>query len=558
MNLQQNKPTLESSLKSVDTEEFIDIHFYRPMGYHWALFFNRLGITPNQVTIASIFIGVAAGICFYFTSFWMNLLGVFLLIWANTYDSTDGQLARMTGQKTKLGRILDGACGDFWFISIYVAIIFRLWPVWNFWILILALVTGYFHSKQAAMADYYRNLYLLFLKGRKGSEWDSSKDLRKKYAAISWKEQPFIKLFEKIYIIYTEGQELWSPRLQETRKILNIKYEGNIPKWFRESFLKKTFPLLKYTNMLSFNLRAIVLFICVLLDFPWVYFVFEITVMNVILIYMVLTHEKICEDYCHPALNAGSLDKSQGMAGQVRHDSLSVKGIIVDYGATIDTNGKHWAEVLWDAYVANGVSVNKSQFKEAYVYGERYLALHPVITPDDTFKDVLLKKVGIQLDWLKNEGFLPLDYNSSEYSLAISNQCYNFVLIVLKEAKPVLEKLAARYPLVLVSNFYGNIETVLKDFGLRNYFSEIIESSVVGIRKPDPGIFALGVKALGLEPEDVVVIGDSYKKDILPAQSLGCRTVWLKGTGWDGYENGTADIVITDFRDMLLPLTRQP
>ncbi|GHT53242.1 hypothetical protein FACS189451_04990 [Bacteroidia bacterium] len=297
MNLQQNKPTLESTLKSVDTEEFIDIHFYRPMGYRWALFFNRLGITPNQITVASIFIGVAAGICFYFSSFWVNLLGVFLLIWANTYDSADGQLARMTGRKTEMGRILDGACGDVWFISIYFAIIFRLWPDWSFWILLLAFVAGYFHSKQAAMADYYRNVYLLFLKGKKGSEWDSSVDLRKKYATIRWKEKPLVKLFEKIYITYTKGQERWSPNLQKMRKIIKSNYEGNIPEAFRKDFLKKTFPLLKYTNMLSFNLRAIVLFICVLLDFPWVYFVFEITVMNVMLIYMVLAHEKICEEY---------------------------------------------------------------------------------------------------------------------------------------------------------------------------------------------------------------------------------------------------------------------
>ena len=297
MSLQQNKPTLESTLKSVDTEEFIDIHFYRPIGYRWALFFNRLGVSPNQITIASIFIGVAAGICFYFTSFWINLLGVFLLIWANSYDSADGQLARMTGQKTEWGRILDGACGDFWFISIYIAIILRLWPVWGFWILLLALVAGYFHSKQASAADYYRNVYLLFLKGKKGSEWDNSADLRKKYTSISWKEKPLVKFFEKIYLSYTEGQEKWTPRLQEMRKMINDKYEGNIPDEFRKDFLKKTFPLLKYTNMLSFNLRSIVLFISVLSNIPWVYFVFEITVLNIMLIYMVWKHEKICKEY---------------------------------------------------------------------------------------------------------------------------------------------------------------------------------------------------------------------------------------------------------------------
>jgi putative hydrolase of the HAD superfamily len=227
-----------------------------------------------------------------------------------------------------------------------------------------------------------------------------------------------------------------------------------------------------------------------------------------------------------------------------------IKGIIFDYGATIDSNGRHWAEVLWDAYAAAGAPVSKPQFKDAYVYGERYLATHPVILPEDNFKSVLLKKTDLQLNWLKDKGFLPADYNSSEYSLAISNQCYNFVLAVLENARPVLEELFARYPLALVSNFYGNIETVLKDFGLRKYFREIVESSVVGIRKPDPAIFALGVKALGLKPEEVVVIGDSYKKDIFPAGQIGCRTIWLKGAGWDDDESGTADLIITDFGEI--------
>lgn len=537
MSLQQNKPTLESTLKSVDTEEFIDIHFYRPIGYRWALFFNRMGITPNQVTIASIFIGIAAGICFFFNSFWINLSGIFLLIWANSYDSADGQLARMTGQKTELGRILDGVCGDLWFISIYFAIIFRLWPAWGFWILPLMLVAAFFHSQQAAMADYYRNVYLLFLKGKKGSEWDNSVDLHKKYAAIGWKKKPLVKLFEKIYLIYTREQERLTPHLQKMRKIINDNYHGEAPEKFRKDFLKKTFPLLKYTNMLSFNLRSIVLFICVLFNFLWVYLTFEITVLNIMYIYMVSKHEKICKD-------------SAPLLQHVRNGRLSVKGIIFDYGATIDSNGKHWAEVLWDAYLTVGVPVSKLQFRDAYVYGERYLATHPVILPDDNFKNLLLKKTGLQLQWIEDKGFLPANYNSLEYSLAISNQCYNFVLAVLNNAKPVLEELATRHPLALVSNFYGNIETVLKDFGIRNYFGKIIESSVVGIRKPDPAIFALGVKSLGMKPEEVVVVGDSYKKDILPAEQTGCRTIWLKGAGWDGDEQGTADFIITDFKEL--------
>ena len=293
----QKKPTLESTLKSADTEEFIDIHFYRPIGYRWALFFHKLGVTPNQITIASIFIGVAAGICFYFNSLYINLLGIFLLIWANSYDSADGQLARMTGQKSELGRILDGACGDFWFISIYFAIIFRLWPDWSFWIFLLAVSAGYFHGKQAAMADYYRNVHLLFLKGKNGSELHNSKDLAEKYPLISWKKRPFVKFFEFMYLNYTKGQESWTPQLQRMLQIINQKQEGNTPESFHKEFREKSLPLMKYTNMLSFNLRSIVLFISVLGGFPWVYFVFEITVMNGMLAYMVCKHERICKTF---------------------------------------------------------------------------------------------------------------------------------------------------------------------------------------------------------------------------------------------------------------------
>jgi hypothetical protein len=294
MNLRLNSARYKSTLKSADTEEFIDLHFYRPIGYLWALFFNKLGLVPNQITIASIFIGIASGICFYFTDFWLNLLGVFLLIWANTYDSADGQLARMTGKKSELGRILDGACGDFWFLSIYIAIICRLWPQWNYWILILALCAAYFHSRQAAMGDYYRNVHLLFLKGKNGSELDNSRTLAEKYGLIKWKEKPLLKFFEKMYLAYTIGQEKWTRNLQKMMEIISEKYDGSIPSWMNEEFCKKSFPLLKYTNMLSFNLRSIILFISVLTNYPWIYFLFEITIMNGMLVYMIYKYEYIC------------------------------------------------------------------------------------------------------------------------------------------------------------------------------------------------------------------------------------------------------------------------
>ena len=123
------KQQYKSSLKSMDTEETLDLMFYRPIGYMWALLCAKVGITPNAITIASIFLGVAGGIMFYFGKphdLWLNYVGMFLLVWANSFDSADGQLARMTKQYSRLGRILDGLSGDFWFVAIYFAICFRV------------------------------------------------------------------------------------------------------------------------------------------------------------------------------------------------------------------------------------------------------------------------------------------------------------------------------------------------------------------------------------------------------------------------------------------------
>ena len=293
----EQKPTLESTLKSLDTEEFIDIHFYRPIGYRWALLFNKMGVSPNAVTIASIVIGVAAGICYYPTDLAINILGMLLLVWANSYDSADGQLARMTGKKTPLGRILDGAAGDIWFITIYAALCLRLTPQWGIWIWVLAAITGFFHSKQAAMADYYRNVHLLFLKGKSGSELSYSPHLKEHYREMSWRREFIYKLFETFYINYTVGQEQFTPQFQRLMNKIRTQYAGQAPESFRVAFREKSLPLMKYTNMLSFNTRVIALFISLLIDLPWVYFLFEMTVLNAMLVYMIYTHEQFCKRF---------------------------------------------------------------------------------------------------------------------------------------------------------------------------------------------------------------------------------------------------------------------
>lgn len=290
-----------ASLKSMDTEEHIDLAFYRPIGYAWACLAKKLGVTPNAITIASIFLGVGAGVAFYFNNLWINILGMLLLVWANSFDSADGQLARMTKQYSRLGRILDGLSGDFWFATIYVAICLREnvtsqffmdypWLIW-----VIAVVTGICHAKQAAMADYYRQFHLYFLKGEEGSELENAAELKEKLRSIPWKGHFWQKLTLATYTNYTVQQEATAPAMQALRRELKQRFpSGVIPVSFREAFRKRSLPLMKYTNILSFNWRTIALFASLLLQMPWLYFAFELTVLNGLLVMMVVRHEKIC------------------------------------------------------------------------------------------------------------------------------------------------------------------------------------------------------------------------------------------------------------------------
>lgn len=147
------------------------------------------------------------------------------------------------------------------------------------------------------MADYYRNIHLLFLKGKAGSELSHSPALKEKYKTMSWKKDFIYKLFETFYINYTVGQEALSPKFQKMMNIIRTKYHDEAPEWFRKAFREKSLPMMKYTNMLSFNTRVIALFVSLFIDMPWLYFVFEMTVLNIMLAYMIATHERFCAQF---------------------------------------------------------------------------------------------------------------------------------------------------------------------------------------------------------------------------------------------------------------------
>lgn len=297
---------VRATMKSGDTEGRFELLFTRTPGYLWALLFKALHIHPIAVTLISIVLGVASAFFFVKTDLTSNLIAVALLVTANWLDCADGQLARMTGQKTLIGRILDGFAGDVWFQCIYVAIALRLTPWFadlGGWPCVVAgwlfgAYAGYWcHVRQANLADYYRNQHLFFQLGRSRSELDRSRALRVRYDGLRWRSADwFEKLYLFFYIRYTLRQEHMTPRCQEMLDLMQATYGDDIPDDLRQEFCRRSRPLQPSCQLLTFDLRIFVLYVSALLNIVWLYWLFEGTVLQLIFLRLRRQHEQLCSD----------------------------------------------------------------------------------------------------------------------------------------------------------------------------------------------------------------------------------------------------------------------
>lgn len=290
MNLKQR---VLSTMKSREVESDFELYVTRTPGYLWALFFRWLHVHPIAVTLMSIVIGSASAYFFLFDDICYNLIGMLLLIWANWYDCADGQLARMTGKKTLVGRVLDGFAGNVWAFFIYIALLLRMWPEWGITIFILESWAGFYcHSRQCALADYYRNIHLWVTLGKEKSELDTSLEQQRRMESLRWsKKEWFEKFYLFFYVRYTRSQERQTPEFQLIKPLLD-KLPVDNP--IRQQFRKESLPLMPLCNILTFDTRVGVLFLSLLVGHPWIYIIFEITVLEILRFYTRHRHEALC------------------------------------------------------------------------------------------------------------------------------------------------------------------------------------------------------------------------------------------------------------------------
>jgi len=199
-----------------------------------------------------------------------------------------------------------------------------------------------------------------------------------------------------------------------------------------------------------------------------------------------------------------------------------ISAVLFDFGGTLDADGLHWLDRFYRIYDKLGLShIDRPQIKEAFYWADEQADKDPEMLKAE-FRPMMERHARWQ--------FQKLGLQDAPLESKIAAEFYRPAEKVLHRNRKILETLSyAGLKLGIVSNFYGNIETLCKEFGYSPFINVIMDSKITGLSKPDPAVFQAALDRLGVPASDAAFVGDSFERDMIPAKSIGMRTYWLLG-----------------------------
>jgi putative hydrolase of the HAD superfamily len=197
-----------------------------------------------------------------------------------------------------------------------------------------------------------------------------------------------------------------------------------------------------------------------------------------------------------------------------------ISAILFDFGGTLDADGQHWLDRFYRIYDQIGLSaIPKERIKEAFYWADGRLEEDQNMRTAG-FRRMMERHVHYQ--------FKKLGLDDPQREAEAAAAFYRPSEKVLHRNRRILERLHHEgLRLGVVSNFYGNVETLCEEAGLKPVLSVILDSLIVGFKKPGPKLFQLALDQLQLPADRVAFVGDSFERDIVPAKALGMTTFWM-------------------------------
>lgn len=259
--------------KGTAAEEWADRRFFRPLGLRLVRRLAPTRVTADQVTLASLVVGLAGGHLFLYRSWWLNAAGLVLLIVSDILDSADGQLARLRGTTTRLGAVLDGLSDYARFFNLYVHLAVRILLAGTLsapWVIGLGILAALSQSWQASLVDFIRRLYLRIGTGA---------------ASIELPEElpPTRGISFRVYRRYIARLPRWLPR---SVALLRHNPRATIPSWEQRQAKQ-----LARTAWFAQNIRFLLLAVTALPGWSAGFFWLTIGPLNLAAAFVVWRHE---------------------------------------------------------------------------------------------------------------------------------------------------------------------------------------------------------------------------------------------------------------------------
>ena len=203
----------------------------------------------------------------------------------------------------------------------------------------------------------------------------------------------------------------------------------------------------------------------------------------------------------------------------VRYNLRVRQALLFDFGGTLDSDGVPWKERFREIYRSHGVHPGDDVFDPVF-----YAA-------DDALLGALPAGCGLTdtVGRLVASVSAGLGVTDDRVTAQVGERFLADSLVKLRASARLLAGLRGRYRLGLVSNFYGNLDAVCAEANIAGLFDVRVDSTRVGVTKPDARIFRHALDALGVAPSESTFIGDSPSRDMAGARGVGMRHVWLTG-----------------------------
>ncbi len=217
----------------------------------------------------------------------------------------------------------------------------------------------------------------------------------------------------------------------------------------------------------------------------------------------------------------------------------TVTDIFFDLDHTLWDFEKNSANTFEIIFKEHSLSTPLTQFLEVYVpLNFKYWKL---------YREEKITKSQLRYSRLK-DSFEALDYQADDDLIHSLAKRYIDLLPeqnnLFQNTTTVLHYLSTRYTLHIITNGFEEIqEKKLKNAAIRSYFKHVVNSEMVGVKKPNPRIFEFALDRAGVHANKSVMIGDSLEADILGAKNVGMQTIHFNSTNDPHHEHG---IIVED------------